>query len=96
MTFGERFRVWRSGDEAMGLVLIGPALLYAILLLAVPLGAILLISFYSQNGLDLDMTPTLKNYREAFSDPIYRTLLFRSIVIAAVVAAVTGSMAGPH
>lgn len=95
MTFGERFRVWRSGDEATGLVLIGPALLYAILLLAVPLGAILLISFYSQNGLDLDTTLTLKNYREAFSDPIYRTLLFRSIAIAAVVTSVTVVMAFP-
>lgn len=72
----------------------GPAL-YAVLLLAAPLAAIFLFSFWSQDFLDLDTTLTLKNYREAFSDPLYTELLVRSLVISGAVTVATVVLAFP-
>ena len=63
--------------------------------MAAPLAAIFLFSFWSQDFLDLDRTLTLKNYREAVSDPLYRTLLFRSLVISGAVTIVTVLLAFP-
>ena len=65
------------------------------LLLAAPLAAILLFSFWSQDFLDLDTTLTLKNYREAWTDPLYGELLKRSILISGAVTLVTVVLAFP-
>ncbi|MEM6825597.1 MAG: ABC transporter permease [Pseudomonadota bacterium] len=64
-------------------------------LLAAPLGAILLFSFWSQDFLEVDTTLTLKNYREAVSEPLYRLLLGRSILISGAVTLVTVLLAFP-
>ena len=69
--------------------------LYAIALLAAPLGAIVLFSFWSQDFLDIDTTLTLKNYREAVTEPLYRLLLGRSILISGLVTLVTVLLAFP-
>ena len=78
-----------------GLTLIAPPFLYAVLLLAAPLGTILVFSFWTQDYLTIDRTPTLANYREAFADPIYRVLMGRSLAIAGIVTAVTVVLAFP-
>lgn len=86
----------RLNTEAQrGLLLIAPPLIYALLLLAAPLGIILVTSFWSQSGLTIDRTPTLENYREAFTDPLYRQLLARSIWVAGLVTFVTVVLAFP-
>ena len=78
-----------------GLTLVAPTALYAVALLAVPLAAIFLFSFWTQDFLTIDRTLTLKNYSEAVTDPIYGTLLRRSLVISGAVTAVTVLLAFP-
>ena len=78
-----------------GLTLIAPPFLTAVVLLAGPLLMVLVLSFWSQDYLTIDRTPTLANYREALTDPIYRTLLGRSLAIAGIVTVVTVVLAFP-
>ncbi|WP_370634874.1 ABC transporter permease [Cognatishimia sp. MH4019] len=82
-------------ENKKGLALISAPLGYVIAMLAVPLAAILLISFWTQDFQTFDTTPTLNNYREAVTDPLYRELLFRSIRIAGLVTLVTVLLAFP-
>jgi spermidine/putrescine transport system permease protein len=37
------------------------------------------LSFWTQNDLVLDRTFTLSNYHEAWANPLYRTLMLRSL-----------------
>ena len=53
-----------SQDQKRSIRLISFPFLYAVLLLALPLGAIFLFSFWTQDGNALDTTFTLENYRE--------------------------------
>ncbi|WP_370252918.1 ABC transporter permease [Nioella sp.] len=85
----------RGAEARHGLILIGPPLLYALIMLAAPLAMIVTFSFWTQDYLDIDTTLTLDNYREAFSQPIYRVLLLRSIVISLVVTVTTVILAFP-
>lgn len=82
-------------DARSGLALIGLPFTYAVLLLALPLGAILLFSFWTQDFLTIDYDFTLANYREALSNPLYRTLLLRSLAISGAVTLVTVLLAFP-
>lgn len=82
-------------DSKRGLTLIAPPLLYALALLALPMLAILVFSFWTQDYLTIDRTPTLANYREALTDPIYRTIMGRSLVISGAVTLITVTMAFP-
>ncbi|EPX80005.1 Spermidine Putrescine ABC transporter permease component PotB [Litoreibacter arenae DSM 19593] len=66
-----------------------------LLLLAVPLATIFAFSFWTQDFLNIDHTFTLKNYQEAFSDPIYRAIMLRSVTIAGAVTVVTVVLAFP-
>ena len=75
--------------------MISPPFIYAILLLAFPLGAIFLFSFWTQNFMDLDTTFTLNNYREVFDKPIFMALLQRSLFVSGCVTAVTVIAAYP-
>lgn len=82
-------------EAAQGYLLIAPPFVYALLLLAVPLVAIVLFSFWSQDYLTLDRTFTLKNYREAFTEPLYVELLLRSLMVSAAVTLATVLTAFP-
>ncbi|SLN16134.1 ABC transporter permease [Roseisalinus antarcticus] len=84
-----------SDEERRTIALISVPFVYALLLLALPLGAIVLFSFWTQDFLDIDTAFTLDNYREALSGPIYRTLIGRSLWIAGSVTAVTVILAFP-
>ena len=84
-----------SADARRSMALIAGPFVYAVLLLAVPLGAIVLFSFWTQDFLDIDTTLTLQNYREALTEPIYRELILRSITIAGSVTVVTVLLAFP-
>jgi len=84
------------GQEARrSIALLAAPFSYAILLLAMPLGAVVLFSFWTQDFLDIDTTFTLANYEEALSQPIYRMLLARSLWIAGAVTLVTVVLAFP-
>ena len=82
-------------DSRRGLTLIAPPLLYALALLAGPILAIVVFSFWSQDYLTLDRTFTLANYREAFTDAIYRVIMLRSLAISGAVTVVTVLLAFP-
>lgn len=84
-----------DADTRRGWTLIAPPLLYAVLLLAAPMLTILVFSFWTQDYLTIDRTLTLDNYREAVSEPIYRTLMGRSLAVAGLVTAATVILAFP-
>ncbi|MGR3563287.1 MAG: ABC transporter permease [Heliomarina sp.] len=84
-----------SREARQGLTLISPTLVYALLLLAAPLLTVVTFSFWTQDYLDIDTTITLNNYREAWTQPIYRTLIFRSLWVSLVVTLVTVVLAFP-
>ena len=82
-------------DRQRGLLLVSPPFIYALLLLAAPLAAVVLFSFWSQDFLTLDTTLTLKNYREFLDEELYQVLLLRSLRIAGLVTLVTVVLAFP-
>lgn len=82
-------------DATKGVVLSLPATIYVGLLVAVPLGILVIYSFWTQSYVNIDKTFTLANYREAFRDPLVHFLLARSIVIAGLVTIATVLLAYP-
>lgn len=84
-----------SSDAGRGLTLVSPPFFYMLLLLAVPLTMVGLLSFWTQDYLDLNRTFSLKNYIEAWSEPIYQTLMLRSLKISLLVTISTVLLAFP-
>ena len=84
-----------SRESRQGLTLISPPFLYAILMLAAPMVMVVTFSFWTQNYLDLDRTPTFANYREAWTGEIFRVLMLRSLMISFFVTIVTVLLAFP-
>lgn len=82
-------------EDRQGLTLISPTLLYALVMLAAPLLMVITFSFWTQNYLDLDKTLTLANYTEAWTQPIYQVLMYRSMKISLIVTVVTVVTAFP-
>lgn len=82
-------------ESSSGLALSAPATLYVGLLVAAPLVILVAYSLWTQTYVTVDRTPTLANYREAFTDPLVRHLMVRSILIAAAVTVATVALAYP-
>ncbi|MFD1328676.1 ABC transporter permease [Mycoplana ramosa] len=80
---------WLRSEEARGLAMISPTLLYALALLLVPVLVVIAYSFWTQNYLDIDRTFTFENYRLALTEPIYRDLFVRSLWISLLTSAIT-------
>jgi spermidine/putrescine transport system permease protein len=78
-----------------GLRLISPTFAYVLVMLAAPLLMVLTFSFWTQDYLTIDRSFTLNNYRTAWGEPIYQTLMLRSLVISLVVTVVTVVLAFP-
>jgi spermidine/putrescine transport system permease protein len=94
--------IFDRSPQARAAVLALPPFVYALLLLAFPLVAIVLISFWTQNGLNFDSTLTTANYREIFTSPIYIWgndtrwgLLPLSLFVSGTVTAITVLLAYP-
>lgn len=85
----------KDPDAKRGLQLVAAPGLYALLMLAVPLAAVLMLSFWSQDFLTLNKTFTTKNYTEIVREPLFGLLLGRSIWIAGIVTLVTVILAYP-
>jgi spermidine/putrescine transport system permease protein len=94
MDRGLKHRLGRS-EAAGGLALISPPALYALLLLAAPLGTLLVYSFLTDGYLTIVREFTLANYREAWTDPLYRLVMLRSLGVAMAVTVVTVLLAFP-
>ena len=86
---------WIGSDYRRGLRLIGLPFGYSLLLLVAPLLLIFLLGFWTQDYLVLDRSFKLDNYIEAWSHPLYRVLMLRSLGISAVVTLATVLLAYP-
>jgi spermidine/putrescine transport system permease protein len=84
-----------SHNSRRGLLLVSPPFFTTLILLAGPLGAIILFSFWTQDYLTLNTDFTIKNYVEAAQDPIYGLLLGRSLLVAGAVTLLTVVTAFP-
>lgn len=84
-----------ASDEARGIALISPTVLFALALLAAPVMLVIAHSFWTQTYLTIDRTFTLDNYRVALTEPIYRDLLLRSLWLSLVVSVTTVVLAYP-
>jgi len=89
------FRKWLRSESGRGLTLVSPTALYALLLLAVPLATIVGYSLLTDGYLKVIWRPTLANYIEAWSDPLYRQVMGRSLFVSAAVTLTTVVLAFP-
>jgi spermidine/putrescine transport system permease protein len=82
-----------SADGRRSLILTLPPFLYAVVLLALPLAAVVAISF----AVDVDTGGglTLQHYAAATGEPINRLLLLRSVMVSALVTLATVVLAYP-
>lgn len=62
-----------------GYLLLSPALIVMVLGVGIPMVMLLAYSFWTQNYVSIDHTPTLANYLKFFERPLYHTLLARSL-----------------
>ena len=90
-----RFARWRRSEAASGLALVSPTALYALLLLAAPLATIVAYSFFKDGYLEVIREFTFANYVEAWSDPLYRLVMLRSLVVSGSVTLATVLLAFP-
>ena len=84
-----------KSESARGLALSAPASIYVGFLVAAPLVILAVYSLWTQSYVSIDRTLTIANYREAFTDPLVRHLMIRSILIAAAVTVATVALAYP-
>jgi putative spermidine/putrescine transport system permease protein len=90
------FSVRRSPGLRTGLLLLPPMLWLGVAYL-LALGALLITSLWSQNDFtgEIERVWTLDNYRQIWDIPVYRTIAFRTIGIAALVTVVDAVVAFP-
>ena len=84
-----------DSEAGQGLRLISPTLIYVLVMLAAPLLMVITFSFWTQDYLTIHTTPTLTNYREAWTTPLYQALMWRSLKISLIVTVVTVALAFP-
>ncbi|MFN7225488.1 MAG: ABC transporter permease [Paracoccaceae bacterium] len=84
-----------KSEASSGLMLISPTALYAVLLLAAPLGTVVLYSLLTGGRGVISWDFTLSNYIEVWSGPVYRAIMLRSLIVAFSVTLVTVVIAYP-
>lgn len=72
-----------------------PIVVWLLFLVVVPLVFTFIMSFYSSEGLEIEKTLTLKNYKLFFTDTIYPRILFKSFRLALSVSIISIVMAYP-
>lgn len=84
-------RLWLRSEAVRGYLLLSPTLLVMIALLGIPLMMLIVLSFWTQDGIIFDRTFTLENYRQFFAydeSPLYINLLIRSVGMSAIATTV--------
>ncbi len=81
--------------DLRGYVLLSPALLVLLGAMCLPVGLLVLYSFWTQNYLEIDKTLTLVNYVTIFEKKIYWFILGKSILISMTVTTATVLLAYP-
>ena len=82
-------------ESASGLAMISPTAIYAVLLLAAPLGTVVLYSLLTGGRGAITWDFTLANYIEVWTGPVYRAIMLRSLIVALCVTIVTVVIAYP-
>lgn len=90
-----RLQKWLRSDAGRGLTLISPTAVFCVLLLAVPLGAIFTYAFLTDGYLEIIPTLTIENFKEVWTDKLYREVMLRSLGVSAVVTFTTVVLAFP-
>lgn len=81
---GKRLQAFFLRSEALrGYALISPTVLIMLVAMCVPFAITIIVSFWTQNGIVFDTTWHLDNYAKLTENPIYKTLLIRSLFISA-------------
>ena len=84
-----------STEQMRGINQAIPATAFVGILVVAPLGILVAYSLWTQSYVTIDRTVTLANYMEAFTDPLVRHLMIRSILISAAVTVTTVVLAYP-
>jgi spermidine/putrescine transport system permease protein len=96
LSFWDKLRYqFRRSEQARGYALLSPTLVLMVLFLAVPLGILFTLSFWTQTYITFDRTFSLNNYLSFFDRLIYSLLLGKSILISLCVALATVLLAYP-
>ncbi|MCB1399668.1 MAG: ABC transporter permease [Rhodobacteraceae bacterium] len=95
MATGSRLSRLTRSEAFNGYVLISPTAIYAILMLAAPLVTILAFSFFKDGYLTIIREFTFENYIATWTDPIFRAILWRSLLVSGLVTLVTVLLAFP-
>jgi len=99
----DRPKSWRRRARALflrsealrGYMLLSPTLLVMAFAMGIPFAIMVIMSFWTQVGFDIDTTLTLANYGEAIDGPVYKALLIRSVAISGTCTIVTVLLAYP-
>ena len=99
----DRHKSWRRRARAMflrsealrGYALLSPTLFVMAFAMGIPFAIMVVMSFWTQVGFDIDTTLTLANYGEAIDGRVYRALLLRSVAISGTCTIVTVLLAYP-
>ncbi len=89
-----RARFLRS-EALRGYTLLSPTLLVMALAMGIPFAIMVVMSFWTQVGFDIDTAFTLANYGEAVERPLYKALLIRSLMISGACTVATVLLAYP-
>ena len=84
-----------NNDTKKGWRLLSIPFIFSLLLLAAPLTMMFLLSFWTQDYLTLDKTFTFKNSIEAATQPVYKLLFTRSLIISLTATFFTVLLAFP-
>lgn len=82
-------------EPLRGYLLLAPALLIMAAAILMPLGTMILMSFWSISGYDIDKTLSLGNYQAMLEHPIYSALILRSLKVSAIATLVTIALCYP-
>ena len=80
---------YRRSDSLRGYTLLSTTLVVMALSMCAPIALMVTMSFWSQVGFEFNTDFTLANYAKAFSSPIYKALLLRTLKISGACALAT-------
>jgi spermidine/putrescine transport system permease protein len=84
-----------SSEARTGLKLISPTAIYVILLLAAPLATVVIYSVLTGGRGNVSLPFTFENYAELWSKSVYGYIMFKSLMVALIVTAITVLLAYP-
>jgi len=76
-------------EALRGYLLMSPTLLILTVGIVIPFVILVLLSLWTRQGFEFDMTLTLDNYRRIFAEPIFGALIGRSLWISAMATVAT-------